>query len=750
MTDLKKKLTVDRIYNEPNLSGKSITSIDWSPNGKTLSYILGTEKGRELWGFDVTGNKRRLLFDFARLRKRNKMGLKRKSGKAGTRDSHANRVPPIENLSYSWMPDSTGILVSATAQMPCILNLDSNKLEPISKVAQPIRNTRVSPNGQFISFVRAWDLYMVDLTTASEYALTIGSSEIVRTSTPDTMGDLLTDSGHWWSPDSSQVAYLQCDERAVPTFWISNLMSSRGINDPERFPQPGDPIPTIVLKVVSTQGQLMIDTRPWIGWYLARVCWLPDSRHLALQMLNREQNQLCLVLADSHTGTTRTLLKETDPCWINVVNDMRFFADSSKFLWSSERDSYRHLYLYDINGKELLQLTSGTEACVAVEGMDEANGAVYYLVWPDPYTEAHLKRVTFDVKDGKYTAGRPTLLTAGGASHFAHLSPDHKYFGDIHSTAINPPLLDLHSASDGSLVATVEDNPCQSLESYGLRPFEFVSLPAARLGIPSDDMPLPAKLLEPEGLKKGEKYPVIVYIYGGPLPGGFGLARNVLDYWRPVPELWLQMMAQKGFGVFSLDNRGSNAAPRGHDWETPIHRRLGHVELADQLEGIKYLKNLEWVDPQRIGIVGGSFGGFMTLNAMIRTKGIFRSGVCYAPVTNWRQYDCVYTERYMDLPDQNPEGYDETAISQYAADFDNQKSKLLMIHGANDPNVHLQHSIQLVDRLVVNSKRFRIMLYPNQVHMSFFGMGQSPARLWNHITTFMVNTLREKSQRRVA
>lgn len=743
MGDPNRKLTVDRIYDEPNLSGVSITNIGWSPDGKTLSYVRATETTREIWGFDVAAGEGCLLFDFSRLREFDYDGLGQRSGSDGDEVMHANRVLPVESLSYKWMPDSNGLVVVAAGKMPCLLDLNDQRIVPVSKVPEPIRNVRVSPNGHFVSFVRAWDLYMVDLTSAREYALTTGSSEALRSSTPDTMGDLLVDSGHWWSPDSTRIAYLQTDERAVPIFWISNPMSSRGINTPERFPQPGDPIPTMVLKVASSNGQVLLDTRPWIGWYLARVRWLPDSRHLALQMLNREQNELCLVLADSYTGATRTILTETDPAWINVANDLRFFADGRRFLWSSERDSFRHLYLYDIDGNELLQLTSGSEACVAVDGLDEEGSAVYYLVWPDPHSEAHLKRVTFNVEDGHYSAGESTLLTAGGASHFAHLSPDFRYFGDIHSSEVRPPRLDLRATSDGKLVAPVEENPCNPLEKYGLRKFDYLSIPAARLGLPSDDMPLHAKLLEPVGLKKGEKYPVVIYIYGGPLPGGFGLARNVMNYWRPVPELWLQMMTQNGFGVFELDNRGSNAAPRGHDWEIPIHRRLGHVELADQLEGIKYLTKLEWVDQERIGIIGGSFGGFMTLNAMLRAGGVFKSGVCYAPVTNWRQYDCVYTERYMDLPDQNPDGYDETAISQYAADFDNEKSKMLMIHGANDPNVHVQHSIELINQLVIESKRFGMMLYPNQVHMSFFGMGQSPARLWERMTAFMVDTLAE-------
>jgi dipeptidyl-peptidase-4 len=200
----------------------------------------------------------------------------------------------------------------------------------------------------------------------------------------------------------------------------------------------------------------------------------------------------------------------------------------------------------------------------------------------------------------------------------------------------------------------------------------------------------------------------------------------------------MQMMAQRGFGVFSLDNRGSNAAPRGHAWEAPIYQRLGEVELADQLEGVKYLRSLEWVDADRIGILGGSFGGFMALNAMLRAPGTFKAGIAFAPVTNWSEYDSVYTERYMNLPSQNPEGYTKTALPGHAAAL---AGPLLLLHGTGDDNVHLQHSIQLINAMLQAGKDFGMMLYPGQSHMSFFGMGQDPARLWARITEFFVENL---------
>ena len=746
------KFDVNRIYNKPNLSGVSIGNIGWSPDGKTLSYVLGTDDSNEVWGFDVANQERKLLFDFARLQGTSNASqphIRAKKDGVPIRDWHRRRVRASGGLNYHWTPGGEHLLITAMGGAPQLLELKTGRLSSITHEKIPIRNTRVAPNGRFVAFVRGFDLYMVDLQTQREIPLTSGGNEYMRNATPDTMGDLLYDSGFWWSPDSSQIAYLQTLEKDVPIFWYANLLSERGENVAERFPQPGDPIPVIGLKVVSKRGHVFIDTRAWPGWYLSRVMWLPDSRHLAIQMLSRDQKELQLILADSFTGMTKTILTETDSCWINVVDDLRFFSDSRRFLWSSERDSFRHLYIYDVSGKELLQLTSGDEACVAVDALDEANKAVYYLVWPGDHTEGHLKRVSFSDKSGEYSAKNSELLTQKPGTHFAHISPDCSLFADLHCTQIQPPHLDLYR-NDGSFVTTVEENSCEQLAVANLREFQFKALPAAQLGLASDDMPLYSKLLEPSNIEEGQKYPVIVYIYGGPLPGGFGLARNAINYWRPVPELWLQMMAQNGYGIFSLDNRGSNAAPRGHDWEKPIHRQLGHVELADQLEGVKYLKSLDWVDPDRIGIIGGSFGGFMTLNAMLRAAGTYKAAVAYAPVTDWRHYDVVYAERYMDTPDDNLSGYDETALPQYAGNLQSYESikiaddwdhKLLLIHGASDPNVHIQHSVRLVDQMIQTSRRFRMMFYPGQVHMSFFGMGQSPARLWWRITDFFTDNL---------
>jgi dipeptidyl-peptidase-4 len=737
-------LNTNRIYDYPNLGGDTLSNIEWSPDSRYLSYVFADRNGAktEIRAYDLARKDRVTLFDLASLGDSAvAAGLPGHGldGDTPLQDWHSRRIKAAGLMQYQWFPDGSRLLVAAAGHVPRIVEIEGARDYPVTRGKVPIRDAQVSPDGRFISFVRGWDLGLIDLANGGrEYPVTYGSNEAVRSATGDSMGDLLVGFAHWWSPDSRALAYIQTDERQVPMFWYANLTSSAGQNRPERYPQPGNPGPTIVLKVARGPRTTLIDTSKWPGYYMARVAWLPDARHIALQMLNRAQNELCVVLADTYTGATRTVLEESDPCWINIVDDWRFFSDSRRFLWSSERDSLRNLYVYDIDGTQLAQLTRGTEACISVRALDERNGAVYYQAFPEPYTDSVLKRVDFTECPGGYDSSEPQTVTTEPGSHFAHFSPDTEFFGDFNSTAIRPPRLDL-CARDGTRVEAIEANPVEELARYGLRAFTFQCHEPAQLGIPSDSMKVYSKLLEPARREAGRRYPVIVYVYGGPMPGGFGLARNVLNYWRPVPEMWMQMMAQNGFGVFSLDNRGSNAIARGHDFETPIHGQLGHVELADQLAGAEFLKTLDWVDPDRIGILGGSFGGFMTLNAMMRADNAFRAGCAFAAVTDWREYDAVYTERYMGAPDDNPDGYRETAIRGYAGQLEN---PLLLVHGGSDPNVHLQHTIELVVQLIEQGREYDLCIYPNQVHMSFFGMGQSPERLWARITKFFTEKLK--------
>jgi dipeptidyl-peptidase-4 len=285
--------------------------------------------------------------------------------------------------------------------------------------------------------------------------------------------------------------------------------------------------------------------------------------------------------------------------------------------------------------------------------------------------------------------------------------------------------------------------------------FRFVEgITAARHVLPPDDpahktggAPLCARIMEPAGREPGKKYPVLIYVYGGPFPGGLGLNRVVVNYWQHVPDLWLRTMASAGFGIFSLDNRGSSGAVRGHDFETPIHRQLGHVELADQVEGIKYLKTLDWVDPRRIGIFGGSYGGFMSLTTLAKApvENQVSVATAFAPVVGWDHFDALYTERYMGLPSDNDAYYQDTSANRIAGALD-PDLRLLLVHGSDDSTVHLTHSMRMVDALQ-NTNRSLIgdlMVYPHSRHASFFDFGTKPVQIFSKVTNFLIANLRDR------
>jgi dipeptidyl-peptidase-4 len=395
---------------------------------------------------------------------------------------------------------------------------------------------------------------------------------------------------------------------------------------------------------------------------------------------------------------------------------------------------------------------------------------VYYMTYPPPWTDGHLKRVRFTKKKGKVEVSQAEDLTPTPGVHQTALAPGFSYFVDYLSTANQPPSLHLYK-TDGTNPAVIEANDqsryYQLLRAGKIPQFEFITdIKAAPIGDPSDNMPLIARIMNPPNFDPTKKnfYPALVYVYGGPNPGGLGLFRVAVNSWMEPPDLWLRFMATLGFVVFSIDNRGSNAPPRGHGFETPIYRRFGEVELKDQLAGIAHLKSLGYVDPSRIAIWGGSFGGFMALTALFKGRDAwsqlyegatfqFQAAAAFAPVTDWAGYDGIYTERYMSSPTLNAAGYDKSRLNSSAAligsglgdrtpdDLLSPSFKLLLLHGAGDDNVHLTHSMQLLRAIIDTDNKCELMVYPKATHSTAFAFGNTAATLFMRLTNFFVTNL---------
>ena len=754
MTDPIPALTVASLFSRPDPAGLTLSNVCWHPDGKSVAYRRASDTSNSIYVCDVPSGASTHLFDLATLP--NRIPLTRIA------DLHHAYVALRRDDTYpfQWSPDGRSMLIATPNGGPLFL-LDVESGHAAQITVPSIYDARFSPNGRWVSFAWNYNVWAVELATLRTIPLTWGGSEQMRCGTTDSLSELLSSQGHWWSPDSTRVAYVITDERQVPLFPMQDLLSPSGAVTPQRYPMPGQHLADAVVFVAGPGGHIRIDTSPWPGCLLARVSWLPDSRHLALQLLNRAQNQLVLVFADADTGRAVPVLGESDPAWINPCDHLRFFGKSGHFLWSSERGSYRQLYLYDARGNAT-QLTSGDEAVVDLVGFDEANGTVYYLTYPPPWIDGHLKRIRFTIDGDAVEVSRPEDLTPTPGVHLTAASPDFAHFVDYWSTANQPPQLHLYTM-DGTRVAVVEANDksqyCDLVAAGRLPQFEFVTditagpiENAAGVADPSNSLPLIAKLLKPTDFSPDKKYPVLVYVYGGPIFGSSGLDRVAVNAWSPMsqdPDLWLRIMADLGIIVFCLDNRGSNAAARGHQFETPVYRRLGTVELADQLAGIRYLIDKGWVDEtlvrhpgdaaghKRIGIFGGSFGGFMALTALVAKDSPFDVAAAFAPVTDWASYNGVYTERYMGLPGDNRAGYERARLTDPEATTMPLGAKLLLVHGANDNNVHLTHSMRALNAVIDDNENCELMVYPKATHATPFELGNTAAMLFVRLTDFL-------------
>ena len=695
-------LTVERIYGHPSLSGSQTTGIEWSPDGKLVSFFLRSGEGAgartDIWAMDAETGQRRLLVDADTLTEMIPLASAAQNQKTGM-----GRVAPQR---YLWSPKGDALLFVSQGHLYWF-DLKTKKSKPLAAAGAPekdggkaaIGDPKISPDGRWVSFVRNYDLWLVSVATGQERQLTHGGREELMNGQLDWVypEELGIRTAYWWSPDSTQIALLQMDERPVTQYPLVDYLSYTGKTEKMRYPKAGDLNPIVRVGVVPVSagekaaGPRWMDLGHETDIYLARVDWLRDSKRLALQRLNRVQTKLELLLVDTGSGQSHVILTEKDKFWVNVHDDLYFFADGERFLWSSEGDGFRHLYLYDLSGKQLKQLTRGNWEVTSLAGVDEKHRQVYFSATEKSPLERHLYRVSLE--DG--ALGR---ITRQDGTHTIHLAPDAAHFVDTFSNTMTPPRQDLLRA-DGVSVAAINENKVPELARYALVRPEFFTVPGA------DGTPLHAMLIKPANFDPAHKHPVIVHLYGGPH------AQVVRDAWGGANFLWHQMLAQKGFLIFSVDNRGM--AGRGHDFETPIYHRMAQTELADQLAGVNYLKSLPYVDGSRLGIWGWSYGGYMTCYAMLNAADVFKAGFAGAPVTDWRQYDTIYTERYMGLPKENEEGYKQSSPVTHAAKL---KGKLLIAAGTGDDNVHFANTAQLAEEFIKAGRYAEIQIYPGRGH----------------------------------
>ncbi|HWW19887.1 MAG TPA: S9 family peptidase, partial [Steroidobacteraceae bacterium] len=581
---------------------------------------------------------------------------------------------------------------------------------------QAVLDPQVSPRGRYVSFVRDQNLWVIDLTSGQERQLTTDGGGTIHNAEAEFVAqeEMSQTSGYWWAPDDSTIAYKRFDESAVPIARRFEIYAERVDVIEQRYPAAGDPNVTVKLGLLAPTGGTTrwVDLGPNPDLYLVRADWTPDGKQFAYQLLSRDQKRLDLVLVTAATLQRRTLVTESSQTWVNLSKDLHFLRHKPEFLWSSERSGSKHLYLIGLDGKLRHALTQGNWQIDELLAVDERKGLVFLASNKDAIIDSQIYTVRLDGSD----AAHPHRLSTGDGWHDAQFARDAdraSLYVDTFSNSNTPPQVSIN-APDGHRLAWIEENPLDSNHPYW--PYHEQHVLPEYGHIQADDgQELEYMLMKPPGFDPSRRYPVFLNVYGGPT------VQNVKRTW---PALFDEYMAQRGFIVFTLDNRGSSRRSRA--FQDPIYRRLGEIEVRDQLSGARWLQTQPWVDAKHIGVFGWSYGGYLTLMLLGKGSDVLAAGFAVAPVTDWSLYDTCYTERYLSTPKDNAQGYSQSSV--FSA-LDGLKSPLFLAHGMADDNVLFVNSTRLMSELQRREVQFQLMTYPGAKH------GLSTPQMKIHIYT---------------
>ncbi|ALW84878.1 peptidase S9 [Hymenobacter sedentarius] len=711
-------LTLEDIWAKPTFRSASVPGFNWMNDGR---YYSALEGGSLVQHEVTTGKALQTLV-------------------AATDLQLPGATKPLEVDGYSFNANEQKILFT-TGTEPIyrhsarasyyVFDRGTKKLTPLSAGGKQGYAT-FSPDGQRVAFTRDNNVFVTDLATMKETAVTTNG---VKNNLINGSADWVYEEefgfaqGFFWSPDSKQIAFYTFDESQVPEYDMQEWGSLYPKEYRFKYPKAGEKNSVVSVSTydVASARTVKMDVGPEPNQYIPRVMWTTAPNTLSIQRLNRLQNKLEILHANATTGSTRVVLTDTNPAYVEINDDLRYLAGGKQFVFTSEKDGYQHLYLHDMNGKQVRQLTKGPWEISQINGFDPKTGYVYYTSTEGSALQRHLYRINLK------GSGKKRISDAGNGTDVVNMSPDTKYFLNIHSSAGVPAVTSLREGSTGKVVKTLEGNAKlrETLSQYDLGKLEFLTFKT------SEGVELNAWMIKPSNFDPNKKYPVLMHVYGGPSFGS-GSTQTVLDNAGGgtafTNYLWHQMLAEKGYIVVSVENRGTSG--RGSAFRKSTYANLGKLETIDQGEGAKYLATLPYVDKSRIGIWGWSYGGYMTSLAMTKNADLFKMGIAVAPVTNWRYYDTVYTERYLKTPQENPAGYDENSPVQFAQ---NLKGKFLLVHGTGDDNVHFQNSIAFVDALIKANKDYQTLYYPNRNHG--IAGGNTRLHLYRQMTNFVLQNL---------
>lgn len=702
----KKAISLEDVFKNNTFAQKSVYGINWMKDGQYYSSLQRGLSGPRVVKINVaTGEETDVLID---------------GGKLG-----------INFSSYSFNPEETKALIASEVEsiyrrsskgVYHVVDLQTGTAQKLMN-GEKIMYATLSPDNDKVAFVKDNNLYMVELN----------SNQVTQITSDGKWNHIINGAADWvyeeefsmskafdWSPDGKKIAFIRFDETDVPEF----NMQTWGKLYPEdykfKYPKAGEKNAEVSIHIydLASKNTVKVDAGEEKDIYLPRIYWTGDVNTLAFLRLNRLQNQLDLFYANTQNGETKLILQEKSNTYVDLDynDDLRFLEGNKGFIRTSEQDGFKHIYHHDNQGKLIRQITSGNWEVTNLVGIDEKGKKIYFISTEASPLERNLYVINMDGKNKK-------VLTPEKGSTSVNMSKDFKYFIANYSTA-NSPLRVTLNESTGKVVKVLEDNEelKVKLSNFALSQKEFFNFNTV------DGTSLNGYMIKPADFDESKKYPVLMYVYGG--PG----SQNVTNSWGGTRDFWHQHLAAEGYIVVCVDNRGTGA--RGRDFKHVTYANLGKFETEDQIAGAKYLGNLPFVDKSRIGIWGWSYGGYMSSLALMIGHDVFKAAIAVAPVTTWRYYDTIYTERYLQTPQLNAAGYDDNSPITHVNKL---KGNYLLIHGTGDDNVHFQNAVDLVDALVKADKQFETMYYPNRNH-GIYG-GNTTWHLYSLMTDFIKRKL---------
>lgn len=701
----KQKVTLEDVFKNNTFSQKSIQGINWMKDGQFYSTLQRGAAGPKVIKVNVaTGEEAGILINGEAL------GVNFSSYAFNADESKALIASEVERIYRRSNKAVYHVVDLATGKSQKLMN------------GEKIMYATLSPGNDKVAFVKENNLFIIELAT----------EKVTQITSDGKWNHVLNGAADWvyeeefsmskafdWSPDGQKIAYIRFDESEVPEFNMQLWGKLYPQDYRFKYPKAGEANAKTSIHIydLASKETVKADAGTESDIYLPRIYWTGEANTLAFLRVNRLQNQIDLLYADAQTGQSKVILEEKSRTYVDLnYNDaLRFLGDNKGFIRTSEQDGFKHIYHHDNTGKLIRQITAGKWEVTNLVGIDEKGKKIYFISTEVSPLERNLFVVNIDGKSKK-------ILTPEKGTYSINMSKDFKYYIANFSNSETPLKVTLNGAS-GTLVKVLEDNQelRGKLSTFAMSEREFFTFNTV------DGTILNGYMIKPADFDPNRKYPVLMYVYGG--PG----SQNVMNSWGGTRDFWHHHLAAEGYIVACVDNRGTGA--RGRDFKHSTYANLGRLETEDQIAGAKYIGSLPFIDKSRIGIWGWSYGGYMSSLSLMIGNDVFKAAIAVAPVTTWRYYDTIYTERYLQTPQQNAAGYDDNSPITHVNKL---KGNLLLIHGTGDDNVHYQNAVDLVDALIKADKQFETMYYPNRNH------GISGGNTSWHLYSLMTDFIKRK------